>query len=70
MNGGKLPGSAEAEPELPAPQPAIDTSRQPEPKVTAAPEAPTPRQNTDTEAASVPGFCCRFYSRCWRSCRF
>ena len=31
MNGGKLPGSAEAEPELPAPQPAIDTSRQPEP---------------------------------------
>ena len=52
MNGGKLPGSAEAEPELPAPQPAIDTSRQPEPKVTAAPEAPTPRQNTDTEAAA------------------
>ena len=23
-----------------------------------------------SSAASVPGFCCRFYSRCWRSCRF
>ena len=23
-----------------------------------------------SSAASAPGFCCRFYSRCWRSYRF
>lgn len=53
MNGGKLPGSADSEPVVSAPQQVIDTSRQPEPKVAAVPEAPKPRPNA-AAAPNVP----------------